>query len=109
MRNFNVSAKLCATAAFGLILSLASAQAQNSTQNVDYLNYEGAGIVLGDTGTVTANSPGTLSATCTAAGVTVGETRLVSFRFNLGQTTPNPTFDGISFVSQNRVYRLVAV
>src|SRR5258708_5528881 len=109
MPKLNVDAKLCVAAAFGLFFGLSSAQAQTSTQNVDYLSYEGAGIVLGDTGTVTANSPGTISATCTAGGLSVGDTRLVTFRFNLGQSTPNPTFDAIGFVRQSSVYRLVAV
>ena len=108
MPKLNVDVRLCAAAALGLFLGLSSAQAQ-SVQNVDYLSYEGVGIILGDTGTVTANSPGTISATCTNAGYAVGDTRLVTFRFNLGQSTPNPTFDALGFVSQRSVYRIVAV
>jgi hypothetical protein len=99
-----VDAKVCTLATLGLFVGISSGQAQS--QNVDYLSYEGVGIIMGDTGTITANSPGTISATCTSLGYSVGDTRLVVLRYSLGPSTPTPTASALSFLTQRGAYRI---
>jgi hypothetical protein len=99
---------LSVAAAIAVLFGLSNAQAQ-SVNGVDFVVYVGGGVIIGDPGTVTSSSNGTISATCTSNGYSVGDYRTVHYRFSLGPTTPHPTFDAISFLTLGQVNRVFAV